>query len=307
MTSHPCAARPRKGSSKNNKNMALNGTTTAIATPKSEVLIREYDQERDLEAIEKLERSCEIGTGKGFAIVTNMMGDPLCRIRLFPLHIMLELVGVARGCVKRVFTGVSTNTTTVLAGYILGLRVSPSHRRKGIGSTLVNSLESWASRHGARHVVAAADAANAASRALFSPRRGIEVLSLPTTARRRRMTWPCIGGGGSAECGEFGFVMAYGIDGEGGEAEVRRLVRALWGHAGGEARRGEGGEWCKAMVVEAEEGDAVARHVLRGGRRRRRRAWRVDDVWMVKSWGGGRDGAAVAATARRRFVDPKDF
>uniref|UniRef100_A0A0D3HVP8 N-acetyltransferase domain-containing protein n=1 Tax=Oryza barthii TaxID=65489 RepID=A0A0D3HVP8_9ORYZ len=111
---------------------------------KSEVSIREYDRERDMEAIEKLERSCEIGAGKGFSIVTNMMGDPLCRIRLFQLHVMMvaeltgrggELVGVARGCVKRVATGV-VDGDTVLAGYVLGLRVSPVHRRKGIGLKL---------------------------------------------------------------------------------------------------------------------------------------------------------------------------
>nr|ABA98942.1 acetyltransferase, GNAT family protein [Oryza sativa Japonica Group] len=147
---------------------------------KSEVSIREYDRERDMEAIEKLERSCEIGAGKGFSIVTNMMGDPLCRIRLFQLHVMMvaeltggggELVGVARGCVKRVATGV-VDGDTVLAGYVLGLRVSPVHRRKGIGLKLVESVEAWAARHGARHVVAAADAANAASRGLFVGRRG---------------------------------------------------------------------------------------------------------------------------------------
>lgn len=92
MTSHPCATRPSKGSiSKKNKNMALNlnDSTTAIAMAKSEVSIREYDRERDMEAIEKLERSCEIGAGKGFSIVTNMMGDPLCRIRLFQLPVMM--------------------------------------------------------------------------------------------------------------------------------------------------------------------------------------------------------------------------
>uniref|UniRef100_J3NE59 N-acetyltransferase domain-containing protein n=2 Tax=Oryza brachyantha TaxID=4533 RepID=J3NE59_ORYBR len=161
MTSHPCAARPSKGSSKNSKNMALNDGATAIAMAKSEVLVREYDRERDMEAIEKLERSCEIGTGKGFSIVTNMMGDPLCRIRLFPLHVMMvaevaggegkELVGVARGCVKRVATGLGGDDGgTVAAGYILGLRVSPLHRRKGIGSKLVKSVEAWAALHGAR-------------------------------------------------------------------------------------------------------------------------------------------------------------
>uniref|UniRef100_A0A0E0JB77 N-acetyltransferase domain-containing protein n=1 Tax=Oryza nivara TaxID=4536 RepID=A0A0E0JB77_ORYNI len=389
---------------------------------KSEVSIREYDRERDMEAIEKLERSCEIGAGKGFSIVTNMMGDPLCRIRLFQLHVMMvaeltggggELVGVARGCVKRVATGVGD---TVLAGYVLGLRVSPVHRRKGIGLKLVESVEAWAARHGACHVVAAADAANAASRGLFVGRRGyataarlsilvqpladvrpppaaassrsdvrIERLAVEQAAMlyKRRFggeplcpsdvdavlgaapslgTWmarfagggggdggdgawacvslwntcasyrlqvvappprpagggrallarlaavaptpPCMGGAGAgaaprgATCGEFGFVLAYGIDGEGGAPAVRALVRALWTLAAGVARRV--GAECKALVVEAAAGDPVARHVPRG-----RLASRVDDVWLVKPGGGA--AALPAGAARRRFVDPRDF
>jgi len=56
------------------------------------VIIREFDGERDLERIEKLERDLEIGSRRGFSIFSNMMGDPLCRVRLYPNHIML--VGV---------------------------------------------------------------------------------------------------------------------------------------------------------------------------------------------------------------------
>ena len=54
------------------------------------VIIREVNEERDTEMVEKLERSCEIGSKLGGAsIFTDMMGDPLCRIRFYPLHIML--------------------------------------------------------------------------------------------------------------------------------------------------------------------------------------------------------------------------
>ena len=58
---------------------------------KVKVEIREFNEEnRDIEMVEKLERSCEIGSKiKGASIFTNMMGDPLCRITFFPLHIML--------------------------------------------------------------------------------------------------------------------------------------------------------------------------------------------------------------------------
>lgn len=58
------------------------------------VLIREYNEERDFEVAMKLEKSCKIGSNSsnkaGISIFTNMIGDdPLCRIRLYPVHVML--------------------------------------------------------------------------------------------------------------------------------------------------------------------------------------------------------------------------
>lgn len=53
------------------------------------VLIREYNEDKDVKMVRKLERNCEIGTKKVVSILTNMMGDPLSRIRFFPLHVML--------------------------------------------------------------------------------------------------------------------------------------------------------------------------------------------------------------------------
>jgi len=60
----------------------------------SKVVIREFDEDRDGKVVGKLERNCtEINgtTKKGFSIFTNMMsnGDPLSRIRFYPLRIML--------------------------------------------------------------------------------------------------------------------------------------------------------------------------------------------------------------------------
>ncbi|MCI04773.1 putative N-acetyltransferase HLS1-like, partial [Trifolium medium] len=79
----------------------------------SKVVIREFDEDRDVKVVGKLERNCEIGTTKkGLSIFTNIMSDPLSRIRFYPLRIMLvaelvessELVGVVRGCIKSVQT-----------------------------------------------------------------------------------------------------------------------------------------------------------------------------------------------------------
>lgn len=55
----------------------------------NKVLIREFNEERDMKVVEKLERNCEIGSRQGLSILTNMMGDPLCRIRLYPIRVML--------------------------------------------------------------------------------------------------------------------------------------------------------------------------------------------------------------------------
>lgn len=55
----------------------------------SKVLIREFNEERDIEVVGKLERDCDIGSKKGISIFNSMIGDPFCRIRFYPLHVML--------------------------------------------------------------------------------------------------------------------------------------------------------------------------------------------------------------------------
>ncbi|KAK3152307.1 hypothetical protein QOZ80_2BG0157110 [Eleusine coracana subsp. coracana] len=51
---------------------------------------------------------------------------------------------------------------------LLGLRVSPSHRRLGIASELVRRAESWSASRGASHATMATTASNTASLALFT-------------------------------------------------------------------------------------------------------------------------------------------
>ncbi|XVE82266.1 hypothetical protein DITRI_Ditri15bG0134500 [Diplodiscus trichospermus] len=140
------------------------------------VLVREFDDGRDVEVVGKLEKNCEIGSdNKGTSIFTNMMGtDPLCRIRFYPLHLMLvavlrengELVGVIRGCIKLV--GTKFRGTHVKLGCILGLRVSPRHRRMGIGLKLVRAMEEWLINNGADYSFIATEKNNVASTNLFT-------------------------------------------------------------------------------------------------------------------------------------------
>uniref|UniRef100_A0A0D9YNA4 N-acetyltransferase domain-containing protein n=1 Tax=Oryza glumipatula TaxID=40148 RepID=A0A0D9YNA4_9ORYZ len=58
----------------------------------------------------------------------------------------------------------------VKAACLLGLRVSPSHRRLGIATELVRRAEEWCAARGAAYATMATTASNAASLALFQGR-----------------------------------------------------------------------------------------------------------------------------------------
>ncbi|XVF62450.1 hypothetical protein PTKIN_Ptkin09bG0008900 [Pterospermum kingtungense] len=155
-----------------------------VDTIGDKVLVREFDDGRDTEVVGKLEKNCEIiGSNKGTSIFTNMKGDPLCRIRFYPLHLMLvaelhengELVGVIRGCIKHV--GTKFGGKHVKLGCILGLRVSPGHRRMGIGLKLVRAMEEWLINNGAHYTFLATEKNNLASRNLFNTKCNYRNLS----------------------------------------------------------------------------------------------------------------------------------
>ncbi|OMO85695.1 hypothetical protein CCACVL1_10039 [Corchorus capsularis] len=157
----------------------------AAAAEEELVVVREYDEEKDKEGVEEMERLCDIGEGGKPSIVADLLGDPICRVRHFPSHIMLvaeygekkEIVGVIRGCVKTVTRG---NSLYVKLAYILGLRVSPSHRRLGIGKKLVQKLEEWCKQNGAEYVYMATDCTNEASINLFTTKCAYTKFRTPT-------------------------------------------------------------------------------------------------------------------------------
>ncbi|KAG2395395.1 N-acetyltransferase HLS1-like [Vigna angularis] len=140
---------------------------------RNKILIREYNEDKDVKMVRKLERNSEIGAKKVVSIFTNMMGDPLSRIRFFPLRVMLvaellesrELVGVVRGVIKNVGT---LSGSLLKMGYILGLRVSPSYRRKGVALRLIAAVEEWMVRNGAEYAFLATEKDNDASKNLFT-------------------------------------------------------------------------------------------------------------------------------------------
>ncbi|XP_010558446.1 PREDICTED: probable N-acetyltransferase HLS1 isoform X2 [Tarenaya hassleriana] len=160
------------------------------------IVIRGFDEERDGEMVGKLEGDCENQGSihdkhhddnedgghdhhhlhKRVSTFTNMMGkgDPLCRIRLYPLHLMLvaelqesrEVVGVVKGCIKSVGTK-HLGSENVKLGCIIGLRVSSNHRM-GIGVRLVHSVEEWMARNKVDYTFLATEKTNVASRNLFT-------------------------------------------------------------------------------------------------------------------------------------------
>ncbi|OWM88055.1 hypothetical protein CDL15_Pgr016628 [Punica granatum] len=171
-----------------------------------EVVVREYSESRDRELVGKLEKKCEVinnggsrinrskANSKSVSISTNTISDdPSCRIRLYTVRVMLvaelqgngEVVGVVRGCIKNVYVK-NTSTTTANAGIgrrcvklgcMLGLRVSPAHRRMGIGSKLVQSLEDWMAANGAQYALLATEKTNTAAMNLFIAQRNYTILS----------------------------------------------------------------------------------------------------------------------------------
>ncbi|XP_020109990.1 probable N-acetyltransferase HLS1-like [Ananas comosus] len=130
------------------------------------IRVREIDMERDLVAVEELEKRVEVGS-----LIVDELGDPMFRIRHAPDHIMLvaeygeskDIVGVVRACVKMVTRGrppTSSKPAYVKVAYILGLRVSPSHRRRGIATALVEYVETWSSCRGAAYAYMSTTAEN---------------------------------------------------------------------------------------------------------------------------------------------------
>lgn len=63
--------------------------TAVNSAPTVVVVVREYDEEEDKVGVEEMERRCEIGEGGKPSLVADLLGDPICRVRHFPSHVML--------------------------------------------------------------------------------------------------------------------------------------------------------------------------------------------------------------------------
>ncbi|XP_043725836.1 probable N-acetyltransferase HLS1-like [Telopea speciosissima] len=86
-----------------------------------------------------------------------------------------ELVGVIQGSIKRV-----TIKNQARVGYILGLRVAPFYRHKGIGLSLVKHLEEWFITNQVDFAYMATDKDNLGSVKLFTDKLGFIKFRTPT-------------------------------------------------------------------------------------------------------------------------------
>lgn len=53
------------------------------------LVIREYDPKTDLSGVEDVERRCEVGPSGKLSLFTDLLGDPICRVRNSPAFFML--------------------------------------------------------------------------------------------------------------------------------------------------------------------------------------------------------------------------
>lgn len=156
------------------------------------VVIRSYNPKTDQAGTEAVDRECEVGPAGGMSLHADLLGDPVARIRHSPHHLMLvaetsgpggRIVGLIRGTVKSVATGKACpqgEPAFANVGYILGLRVAPSHRRMGIARLLVRQLERWFEVMGAEYAYMATDKSNEASLRLFTGRCGYSKFRTPS-------------------------------------------------------------------------------------------------------------------------------
>ncbi|KAI8542042.1 hypothetical protein RHMOL_Rhmol08G0108300 [Rhododendron molle] len=174
------------------------------------LVVRPFDARKDCGEVEELERRCEVGPSGKLSLFTHLLGDPICRVRHSPSYHMLvaetvsvskdgveerEIVGMIRGCIKTVTCGKKFSRVgndgrdlpankvlpvyTKLA-YILGLRVSPSHRRSGIALELVTRIEEWFTQNGAEYSYMATENDNKPSVTLFTQKCGYSKFRTPS-------------------------------------------------------------------------------------------------------------------------------
>jgi hypothetical protein len=55
------------------------------------LVVREFDPKKDIPVVEDIETRCEVGPTGQMSLFTNLLGDPISRIRHSPSFLMLVL------------------------------------------------------------------------------------------------------------------------------------------------------------------------------------------------------------------------
>lgn len=55
------------------------------------LVIREYNHKTDGDRVEQVESSCEVGPNGELSLYTDLLGDPICRVRNSPAYLMLVI------------------------------------------------------------------------------------------------------------------------------------------------------------------------------------------------------------------------
>lgn len=70
----------------NNTNMNIN-----VEKMMRNIVVREFDPNKDCFGVEEVERRCEVGPSGKLCLFTDLLGDPVCRVRNSPAFLMLVL------------------------------------------------------------------------------------------------------------------------------------------------------------------------------------------------------------------------
>lgn len=55
------------------------------------IVVREFNAKKDCREVEEVERSCEVGPSGTLSLFTDLLGDPICRVRHSPAYLMLVI------------------------------------------------------------------------------------------------------------------------------------------------------------------------------------------------------------------------
>lgn len=55
-------------------------------------VVREFDPDRDRAGAEAVDRACEVGPSGSMSLYTDLLGDPVCRVRHSPAFRMLVTI-----------------------------------------------------------------------------------------------------------------------------------------------------------------------------------------------------------------------